>query len=265
MDIFAIKRRMTVGEPLWWSLDGVSNTGVIGAWKFKNRDSSSQALIDISGKGTELTYSGGSGDWSKSNGFTISVDNQSGSVVTKYLDNSTVRSSCKSIVMKIQGVNRSLITPLTGNWGGISVWLNTPFTTQAYNYEYSGSAGIAHGNGENGNIARTSVQLATTGSYGADGVIGFTLDGESLYKNGTKSSKAVATYSNHGEWTGYFCANYPKLVGGSAPTYNSGASYSSASHWKFGGSFKILALACYSKKLNDADHANLSKRMLDYI
>ena len=201
MDIFSVKRRMNVGGPLWWSLDGVSDANVLGAWRFKGRNTKAAAVTDLTKNNRTLD---GQGDcsWSQSSGITVSVENRN-SVTARYLDNSTIRNNCKSAVLKISGINRLAGTPLTGGWGGISVWLNTPFATQSFWYDNSGKAGIAHGNGRSvnagGSLARTAVQVATTGDYGSACTIGFTLDGETLYRDGVASSKAIATYVHPGE------------------------------------------------------------------
>ena len=270
MDYWAHKKKYP-GEPAWWLINGVTNANVIAAYKFKKRNSQSDALKDLTGHGNTLTNNGCS--WASGSGFTVSMENRN-SVTAHYLDNSTVRSNCNSIVMKIASVSRTFALPLTGGWNGnLAVWLNTPFATQSFWYDNSGSAGITHGNGmnasmrEDGTLARTSVQLATTGSYGSGGTIGFTKNGEVLYLNAVASSKAVASYvhpqgGDHGEWTAFWSAGIPRLVGGNPPQYNDSASYNSAAHWIFAGSFSILAMACYNVNLSAYQHQEAYKNML---
>ena len=263
--MYWFSKRKYPGEPPWWLINGIINENVVAAYKFNGRNSVSEALKDLSGHGNTLTNN--SCSWSASDGFTVSVANQ-GSVTAHYLDNSSVRASCKSIVMKIASVSRIGILSLSGGWNGLSVWLSTPFATQGWWYENSGAAGFAHGNGINtdqrpdGTLPRTSVQLATSGNYGSGGTIGFSGTSEAIYLDGTASSKAVATFPDHGEWTAYWSADIPRLIGGIPPLYDSGAAYNSAAHWIHNGSFTVQAFAAYNVDLNASQQADAYKNMM---
>lgn len=265
--MFSIKRRMNFGSPLWWSLDGFSNANVLGAWKFSGRDNENIAKTDLTGRNATLTKN--NCGWSSA-GYTISIDNRNGDSYS-YL-NSDIKTNCQSIVMKISSVSRTAALPLSG-FGGVGIWLNIPIATQAFWYDNTGQVGISHGNGKNssttgdGTLPRTAVQYATTGNYGSGGVVGFTLDGESIYHNGALSSKAVASYvhpvgGDHGEWTAFLCANQLSLVGGAGPKYNPDAGWDSPAKWWFVGSFVIEMLAVYSKKLDQTEHQKIYKQML---
>ena len=80
-------------------------------------------------------------------------------------------------------------------------------------------------------------------------------------------SKAIATYvhptgGDHGEWTMFASAGIPRLVGGVPPQYNDSASWDSAAHWWFVGSFTVAAMVFFDKKLEAADQQKIYKQML---
>lgn len=255
MDFLTIKRRSGALKTQFWMASGISYSDVLAAYQFKGVNTQSEAISDLSGHGRTLSNTGCT--WSTGNGFYVPMNS--------YLDHSTLRSSgsIKSIVMKISGAGfGGGATPLSGNWGGIGIWLSTPFCTQSYWYEVSGRFGVTHGNGSSvnngGSLARTSVE--TDGAI-TSGVIGFTLSGEVAYLNGSAISKSIATdpHNNHGEWSAYICQVVPRLVGG----YNdgSGSGWASLSHVTFGGYFYVQYMAIYSKNLSASEHAGVASLM----
>ena len=89
MDIFSVKRRMAVGGPLWWSLDGISDANCLAAYTFANRYSEADAKKDLTRKYGDITNSGC--PWSSGNGFYVNG--------SSHLDQSSLRSAgIKSIV-----------------------------------------------------------------------------------------------------------------------------------------------------------------------
>ena len=260
MNYLERRKRMTAGE-LFWLLDGMTYAQCLGAYRFKGAiNTAADALKDLTGHNNNLSNSGCS--WSASNGFYVPMQS--------YLDQASLRSSgsIQTVVMKISGASHNnAALPLTGNWGGVGVWLSTPFTTGNFWYEQSLTLGVTHGNGlsvnyqtdyTHGTLPRTSVQ--TAGSFYSSGVIGFTLSSESVYVNGSGIGKSIATYSSHGEWSGYIAAVVPRLVGG----YNdgSGSGWASLSNHSFGGAFSIHAMAIYSKALSASEHRQVYQKML---
>lgn len=238
----------------WFTNSGsIATSNVLGAYNFKNATSATTALNDLSGHGNTLTNS--SAVWSSS-GYQCSA--------YKYLDNSTVRSNSKTIIMKItSGDSGGGALPL-GSCGGLGLWLSTPFCTQSFWYEVSGTLGVTHENGLSveysggGTLPMNYVRIASA-FYGGH-VLGFTYSGEALYANGSAISLSVASYSNqygsHGNWTGYICSQVPRLVGG----YNdgSGSGWASLSNVTFAGSFIVQYLAVYSIALTAAQQSQIA-------
>ena len=238
----------------WWSAQGaIAASNVLAAFNFKGAASETAALKDLTGHGNNLSKSGAT--WSTANGFNLSP--------TKYLDNSSLRSNSRSIIMKISsGGHGGGALPL-GSCGGLGLWLSTPFCTQSFWYEVSGLPGVTHQNGLSveyrggaGNLPMNYVRIGSS-FYGGH-VLGFTYSGETLYANGSAISLNNASYNRepywmHGNWTGFICSQVPRLAGG----YNdgSGSGWSSLSNVTFAGSFNVEYLAVYSTNLTAALHS----------
>ena len=248
-------RKKSHGMPIWWILDGMSPSDVLAAYTFTNRNSASDALKDLTGHGYNLSNS--NAGWSSANGFGMSVSED------KYLDNWSLRNAgIASIVMKITGGWYYAGTPLTGGWGGASVWLNMPFEVQSF-WPYHYGFGIAHSNGlsidyesqyATGTLARENTRI--NGSSPTSGVIGFTNSGwGSLYLNGSGVSLSNAYGSGaaySGPWTRYYAADIPRLIGGTG---------TQAQGCTIQGSFTVRGMAVYKKSLSASEHSAISERM----
>lgn len=239
-----------VFEKNWWTAGGsIAESNILGAFNFKGAASEAAALKDQSGHANNLSKSGAT--WNSS-GFSCSP--------TNYLDNGTLRSNGRSIVMKISGGSHGGGALPMGSCGGIGLWLSTPFCTQSFWYEVSGRIGVTHENGLSveysggGDLPMNKVRIG--GSFYGGHVLGFTYSGEALYANGSAISLSVASYSSHGNWTGFICSQVPRLVGG----YNdgSGSGWASLSNVYFAGSFTVEYLAVYSIALSAAQHSTIA-------
>lgn len=237
----------------WWLSDTVSESDVLAAYNFKGADSSAEALKDLTGNNRTLTNSGCS--WS-SNGFYVDGSH--------YLDHSSLRSSgsMKSIVMKISGVWGGNYKALTGNWGGISVWIKTPFCILSYAWRYY-HTGVAHGAGTSidatsgsANLARENVRLM---NGEISGVVGFSNTGwGALYQNGSAVGLSNAKDNNGKPWTWWQTTNVgiPRLVGGTGKV---------SSDVVMNGYFTIEYLAIYNKVLNASEHAAIYSNIIDIV
>ena len=230
----------------FWRIDGLAASHCIGAFKFKGAASASEALKDLSGHGNTLSNSGCSWD---SSGFSVPAGG--------YLDNGTIKGSCRSIVAKIASSWAGNLCPLSGGWGGINVWLGTPFCTKSFAYVYAG-IGVGHGNGLStlygGSLPMSYV---TIGSGSTNGAIGFTLGGEVLYRDGSVVSRVVAHHDSYGsdtQWTGFIAANLPRLIGGRAHGSTQGRWDDEGNLSPYVGNFKITAFAAYDVDLSQAQH-----------
>lgn len=251
---FLNRRKRSAAGALFWLLDGMSYADTLGAWRFQGVNTEADAKADLTGHGNTLTNSGCS--WSAASGFYVNNSN--------YLDQSSLRGSgqMKSIVMKIANDWNGNYHCLTGNWGGISVWLKTPFETASFYFHYQ-DGGVAHGAGisvdattGSNKIARENLRL-TTGELTA-GVIGFSNSGWGLlYKDGTALSlrNGTATSGSYqGPWTRWQSAQVgiPRLVGGTG----------SVNSVTMNGYFYIQYLAVYSRVLTQAEHAAIAAKMV---
>lgn len=252
MDYLALRKRTVSSGSLWYSLDGYSDANVLGAWKFNKRNSESDALKGLT-NGRTLSNSGCA--WSSGNGFYVDGSH--------YLDHSSLRSSgnMKSIVMKISGAWGGNYKALTGNWGGISVWLKTPFQWGSFAWAYYHS-GVAHGAGTSidstsgsANLARENVRLM--GGELGNGVVGFSNTGwGALYKDGSSVSLSNAKDSNGHPWTWWqtTTVGIPRLVGGTGAISEGVV---------MNGYFYVSALAIYDVVLSAAQHEKIYKQMLE--
>lgn len=255
MDYWSLKRK-NPGPPLWWSLDGRSSANVLAAYTFTNRNSASDALKDLTGHGYHLTNNNAT--WSSSGGFWTCVNE------SRYLDNSSLRNAgIKSVVMKLSNAWNANGNPLTGGWGGASVWLKMPFEVQSF-WPYHYGFGVAHSNGlsvdyespygTQGTLARANTRI--NGTSPSSGVIGFTNSGwGSLYLNGSSVSLSDAYGSGSsysGPWTRYYASGIPRLIGGTG---------TEAQGCTIQGTFTIRGMAVYSKELSASEHAAIAARM----
>ena len=258
MNYLQQRKRMVSGIGMWWLADGMSEGNCLAAWQFKNRYTQADATKDMTGHGYALTNSGCA--WSSS-GFNTSCISH-GSNGGCYLDNASLRSNGKTIIWKIVGASHSGYAAPLGTIGSVGIWTSTPFMTQSYWLEVSGQIGKTHQNGHSADIGADKVKI---GGWQGDGVFGFTLSGEALYKNGNAISLSNASYPGHGNWTAFICSSVPRLVSGyvnvTANTRNTGA-WNYLGSYGFHGAFTIQALAVYSINLTQAQHQAIYKKML---
>lgn len=241
----------------WWLSDTVSESDVLAAYSFKGADSSTEALKDLSGNNRTLTNSGCS--WGSSQGFWVDSSH--------YLDHSSLRSSgsIKSIVMKITSPFTGNYKVITGGWGGLSVWLRTPFETQSFAWKYTGF-GIGHTNGlsidynnpdigVHGTLARENLRI---GSEIGGCVLGISNTGwGAAYINGSGKSLSNAKSGNY-PWTRWQKGqvDIPRLVGGTG-TVGSGV--------VMNGHFLIEYLAIYNRVLSASEHAAIYSNIIDIV
>lgn len=244
MDYWTLKKKPH-GDPLWWSLDGVSDANCLAAYRFNSRNSEAEAKKDLTNKYGDISNSGCS--WSSGNGYYVNN--------TNYIDQSTLRSaSIKSIVLKISGVWAGNYMALTGNWGGVSVWLKTPYDIQSFETHFD-STGVCHGNGSNGTLGADAVRLMN-GELGA-GIIGLTNSGRGvLYYNGSAVSLHNAASGSY-PWTRFRAADIPRLAGGASNTTRA-----SGTTVEMNGHFYVRALAAYNKELSAAEQQKIYTQML---
>lgn len=246
MDYFAMKKKAGGTEPLWWSLDGVSDTNCLAAYTFVNRYSEADAKKDLTRKYGDITNNGC--PWSSGNGFYVNG--------SSHLDQSSIRSSSiKSIIIKITGVWAGNFMALTGNWGGVSIWLKTIFETMTY-WTHTQDTGVAHGNCNPENpLGAAAVRLANAGELNA-GVYGLTNSGAgTLYHNGNVVSMRNATATsgvNQGPWSRFRAAGIPRLVGGYGDMTDS-----SGNPVIMNGHFYVRAIAAYNKELSAAEQLRI--------
>ena len=243
MDYFAMKKRAGGTEPLWWSLDGVSDTNCLAAYTFANRYSEADAKKDLTRKYGDIINNGCT--WSQSNGYYVDS--------SKHLDQSTLRSAgIKSIVIKVTNVWAGNFMALTGNWGSpnIGVWLKTIFETALF-WTHTQDTGVSHNNGNDEQALGAAALRLSTGELGA-GIYGFTNTGAGiLYHNGSAVSLRNATATqgaNQGPWTRFRAAGLPRLVGGYGDMTDS-----SGNPVVMNGHFYVRALAAYNKELSAAE------------
>ena len=241
----------------FWRADGISESNCLAAYRFKGSANATTALTDLTGHGYTMGNNGCG--WSSADGFGVSVSE------SKYLDNGSLRSAgIASIVIKIAGGWLAAGTPLTGGWGGASVWLKMPFEVQSF-YAYHYGFGIAHSNGLSvdwppqygmtGTLSPENVRISG-GGMPTEGVIGFTNSGwGSLFYNGNSVGLNNAYGSGgsySGPWTRYYGANIPRLVCGTG---------TSAQLCTISGVFNVEYLAVYNIALSQAQHAAISYNM----
>lgn len=244
MDYWMIKKRLAASGSFWWSPDGVSDTDCLAAYRFTARNSEIEAKKDLLGKSGDIANSGCS--WSAGNGYYINN--------TNCLDQSTLRSSgIKSIVLKIANVWAGNYMALTGNWGGVSVWLKTPFDVQSYATKFQNS-GVCHANGSPSTQGADAVRLMS-GELSA-GIIGLTNTGRGvLYYNGSSVSLHNGTDGSN-PWTRFRAADIPRLVGGAGNTTSA-----SGTTVLMNGYFYVRAIAVYSKELSAAEQLRIYQNM----
>lgn len=243
--------RQCFGDGDFWKVDGILDSECLAAYSFKGAESAAVALQDLTGHNRTLTNSGCT--WSTENGYYIDS--------SKYLDNSSLRGSMKSIVMKVASGWTGNYMVYTGNWGGLSLWMRMPFEIMsfAWRYHFTGIGHDKNGTSVNysggGSLAAENVRTTTT-EIGS-GVLGVTSSGwGSLYHNGVVQSmrNAISNTSDAGPWTRWQkgTINIPRLVGGTGVV---------ASNVAMNGHFYIHYLAAYSINLSAAQHSAIYNKI----
>lgn len=264
MDIFSVRKRSGEMQSIFWRTPTMSDSDVLAVYQFKGAATEALSLKDLSGHGRDI--SNYNAEWSASNGFKCTP--------WRYVTHG-IRSDAKSIVLRISGASTGNGALPLCSIGGRSLWLSTPFLTQAFNYIHSGTFGVTQdGNGLSvdyssggvtGDLPRNHVRIA--GSTYTSGVFGFSYSTGvgTAYRNGSEISLSNAKY-NGNNWTGYISTSVTRMCGGNEDDTANG---SDSSKWdylgkqNFAGSFNVLYLAVYNISLSAGQHAAIATLMND--
>lgn len=156
----------------WWLPDGVLESNVIAAWRFKGALSEASALQDLTGHGYELTVADANTYWDV-NGFHIDATNGAG------LNNALLLSDLSEL--KCVAFGYSFI-PTTGKKCG-------GFGTGTYGIHLQGTYADGSGSHARNKLYARSInptaRWSTSGLPPAVGVIGMNYNSKILYINGT--------------------------------------------------------------------------------
>ena len=219
----------------WYLATGITESNVLGAYKFINRTSESQALSCVnSGTNYALTKSSTSLiTWNTSSGFTIQPYGN--------LHNSSIWSNGPvSVVIKFSNAASGKPILLSEMNNGRVVYARTPYTTQSYLFQNSNTLGFnfAFTDGTY-TQRRISTVNETSGIVGAT----FTSSGGTLFNNGSQLSVTTIDGMSSigpGSQTG-------RLIGMRAQNSNPG--YADAEKWSW-NSFSIQYAVFFNTSLS---------------
>ena len=206
---------------------------------------------------------GGSPSWNSSTGFYIPFNS--------YLDNATLRAvGAKSIIMRVTSISTDernqapgskpvkKALGLTGNCflnSNRTIWATVPYTIESFYYVNSNTMGVA---GPRGNNSAAINGVKACSNYYTDGVIGFSLDNDTLYRNGQALTMTTAPAWYGHSVTGYIVyESTVKLVGVGGVDTNDTSAWNSQGHVWWGNSFYIQYYAIYNKSLGAAQHSEI--------
>lgn len=205
----------------WYLASGITESNVMGAFKFIGRASESEALKSVNSTSRSLTKMNSGSNritWNSSSGFTLQP--------WAGLHNSTIwNNDPVSVIIKFSNATSGSPVLLSEINNGRVLYARTPYTTESYNYLNSNTLGFNYAfNTGVYNQRKVSQVKETTGIVGCT----FTSSGGTLFNN--KENVSVTNIENQSSI--YPSSSNGYLIGMRNNENASGSG--AASHWTWG-------------------------------
>ena len=247
----------------FWTAGGVAAANCLAAYRFKGAASEIAALKKVnSGTAYNLTKVGEEATWTSAKGFHIPAYGG--------LNNATLlKKDILSIVARFSGATTSTnyASVVSGGFSYRALFLRTPYATQSFARRYTDALGGQYADTQYTGSTMKSIRSSTDTS--TSGVVGITFSdtGITLYKDGTKLSVSVPSFTDtngtvYNTSAGPHSGRY-KLIGMDAKQEipETGTTYDYPEKWRWAG-YYIQAIAFYNVALTAAQHKAVADAML---